>query len=62
MTTRLLALHRLKFNPFTSDIPTEALHEHPALTNFCWRIEHAFIRVLNITSISPPIITLISPL
>ena len=44
MTTRLLALHGLKFNPFTSDIPTEALHEHPALTNFCWRIEHAFIR------------------
>lgn len=44
MTTKLLALYGLKFNPFISDIPTDALHEHPSLTNFCWRIEHAFMR------------------
>lgn len=44
MNKNLFAQYGLKFNPFTPEIPTEALYTHPTLTNFCWRIEHAFIR------------------
>jgi type II secretory pathway predicted ATPase ExeA len=44
MNTKLLALYGLKYNPFTPDIPTEALHVYPKLENFCWRIEHGLIR------------------
>lgn len=44
MSKKLLALYGLKFNPFTPDVPTEALHLHPKIEHFCWRIEHAFIR------------------
>lgn len=44
MNRKLLALYGLKFNPFTPEIPTEALHITPALSNFCWRIENSFIR------------------
>jgi general secretion pathway protein A len=44
MNKNLFAQYGLKFNPFTPDIPTEALYTHPALTNFCWRIENTFIR------------------
>jgi general secretion pathway protein A len=40
----LLSLYGLKFNPFTQEVPTEALHVHPKLENFCWRIEHSLIR------------------
>jgi len=42
--TKLLALYGLKFNPFTSEVPTEALHITSKLENFCWRIEHSLIR------------------
>ena len=44
MNKKLLALYGLKFNPFTPEIPVEALHVHRALANFCWRIENTFIR------------------
>jgi len=44
MSKKLLAIYGLKFNPFTPDIPTEALHPYDKLTHFCWRIEHAFIQ------------------
>ena len=44
MNRKLLALYGLKFNPFTAEIPTEALHRHPSVANFCWRIENSFIR------------------
>ena len=44
MNTKLLALYGLKFNPFTSEVPTEALHITSKLENFCWRIEHSLIR------------------
>lgn len=40
----LLSLYGLKFNPFTSEIPTEALHLYPKLDNFCWRVENSLIR------------------
>lgn len=44
MNQKLLALYGLKWNPFTPDVPTEALFVSPRVENFCWRIEHAQIR------------------
>jgi len=43
MNTKLLALYGLKYNPFTPDVPTEALHIYPKLENFYWRVEHSLI-------------------
>lgn len=44
MSSKLLALYGLKYNPFAPDVPTEALHIYPKLENFYWRIEHNLIR------------------
>ncbi len=44
MNSKLLALYGLKYNPFAPEVPTEALHPYTKLENFCWRIEHSFIR------------------
>lgn len=44
MNQRLLALYGLKWNPFTPDVPTEALYVPPQVENFCWRIEQAQLR------------------
>jgi general secretion pathway protein A len=44
MNKTLLALYGLKFNPFSPELPTEALHLTPGVEQFCWRIEHALIR------------------
>jgi type II secretory pathway predicted ATPase ExeA len=40
----LLALYGLKWNPFTPDIPIEALYITPRVEDFCWRIEYALVR------------------
>jgi type II secretory pathway predicted ATPase ExeA len=39
MTTKLLALYGLKWNPFAPDVPTEALRLTPRIEHFCWRVE-----------------------
>lgn len=44
MNKKLLSLYGLKYNPFTPDIPTEAIHVYPKLENFCWRVEHGLIQ------------------
>jgi type II secretory pathway predicted ATPase ExeA len=44
MNAKLLAFYGLKYNPFTPDVPTEALHAYPKLENFFWRIENNLIR------------------
>ena len=44
MNQRLLALYGLKWNPFSPELPTEAIYVPGKLENFCWRIEHAQIR------------------
>ena len=44
MNHKLLALYGLKFNPFSPELPTEAIFVPPKIENFCWRIEHAQIR------------------
>jgi general secretion pathway protein A len=44
MTKKLLALYGLKWNPFSPDLPTEALRSTPKLDTFCWRLEHSHVR------------------
>jgi type II secretory pathway predicted ATPase ExeA len=40
MTHKLLALYGLKWNPFSADVPVEALWAPPSLDHFRWRMEH----------------------
>jgi general secretion pathway protein A len=44
MNQKLLALWGLKFDPFSPEVPTEALYLSPKIENFCWRIEQAHLR------------------
>ena len=44
MNLNLLALYGLKWNPFATDIPTEALYVPAQVENFCWRVEHSLTR------------------
>ena len=44
MNQKLLALYGLKWNPFSPELPTEALYVSPRVENFCWRIEQALIK------------------
>jgi len=37
---KLLALYSLKWNPFTPDVPTEALLATPPIESFCGRVEN----------------------
>ena len=39
MNKKLLALYGLKWNPFTPDVPVEALHVARRTDSFCWRVE-----------------------
>lgn len=39
MNRKLLALYGLKFNPFSADIPVEALQRTARIESFCWRVE-----------------------
>jgi general secretion pathway protein A len=36
---KLLALYGLKWNPFATDVPVEALRVTPRVESFCWRAE-----------------------
>ena len=36
---KMLALYGLKWNPFTPNVPTEALHITTRLESFCWRVQ-----------------------
>ena len=44
MNHKLLTLYGLKWNPFSPELPLEALFVTPKLENFCWRIEQALVR------------------
>ncbi len=44
MNKKLLALYGLKWNPFSPELPVEALYLTPKLETFCWRIEHTLVR------------------
>jgi len=44
MNKKLLSLYGLKWNPFSADLPTEALLSTTKLESFCWRIEQGHVR------------------
>lgn len=44
MNKTLLALYGLKWNPFSAELPIEALHVTPRVDAFCWRIEQSLVR------------------
>jgi general secretion pathway protein A len=44
MNHKLLALYGLKFNPFSPELPAEALQVSGKIDSFCWRIEHGLVR------------------
>lgn len=44
MTKKLLALYGLKWNPFASEVPPDALLITPKIEAFCWRIEQSHVR------------------
>ncbi len=44
MNKKLLSLYGLKWNPFSPDLPTEALRVTPRIESFCWRIEQSQVR------------------
>ena len=44
MNKKLLALYGLKWNPFSPELPIEALYATSKMENFCWRIEQGLIR------------------
>jgi general secretion pathway protein A len=44
MNKKLLALYGLKFNPFSAELPTEALFISKKIDSFCWRAENSLIR------------------
>jgi general secretion pathway protein A len=44
MNHKLSGLYGLKFNPFTPEIPMDALYVPPRTENFLWRIENALVR------------------
>lgn len=39
MNRQLLTPHGLKFNPFSAQVPVEALWNSPVIDQFCWRLE-----------------------
>ena len=43
MNKKLLSLYGLKWNPFSPELPVEALHLTTGVENFCWRIEQQLI-------------------
>jgi hypothetical protein len=44
MNQKLLALYGLKFNPFSPELPAEALRLSSKVDSFCWRVEHSLVR------------------
>ena len=44
MNQSLLALYGLKWNPFSQELPTEALRLTRPAEDFLWRIEHNLVR------------------
>ena len=44
MNQKLLGLYGLKFNPFSPELPTEALLQTSKVDSFCWRVENSLVR------------------
>ncbi len=43
MNKKLLSLYSLKYNPFSPQVPVEALLISPAIEHFCWRVESQLV-------------------
>ena len=39
MNKKHLSLYSLKFNPFSPQVPVDALYLTPAMDHFCWRVQ-----------------------
>jgi type II secretory pathway predicted ATPase ExeA len=44
MNQKLLSLYGLKYNPFSQEVPMEALLSTPRVDSFLWRLENAQVR------------------
>ena len=44
MNRKLLSLWGLKWNPFSPEVPTEALYVPANIEDFCWRVEQHHVR------------------
>ena len=44
MNQKLLAIYGIKFNPFSPELPIEALKLTSKADSFCWRVEHSLMR------------------
>lgn len=44
MNKTLLQLYGLKYNPFSTEVPVEAIQVSDAVEDFCWRIENTLVR------------------
>ena len=44
MNKKLLALYGLKWNPFSPELPTEALYRTASVEHFVWRVQQSLIR------------------
>ena len=44
MNQKLLAVYGIKFNPFSPELPTEALRLTSKVDSFCWRVENSLVR------------------
>ncbi|MGH8550167.1 MAG: AAA family ATPase [Methylococcales bacterium] len=53
MNPKLLALYGLKYNPFSPELPLDALYLTPKIENSCWRIEHTLVREGGFALIAP---------
>lgn len=54
MTSKLRDLYGLKFNPFSPDVPPDAILTTPRIADFLWRIEHGLCVEGGFTMISGP--------
>jgi hypothetical protein len=43
MNQKLVGFYGLKFNPFSPDLPTEALLQTSKIGCFCWRVENSLV-------------------
>lgn len=44
MHKKHLSFYGLKWNPFSPNVPVEALYQSPKTNSFCWRVENTLLR------------------
>ncbi len=43
MNKKMLTQYSLKYNPFSPDVPVDALYVSPAIDHFCWRVQSQLV-------------------